>query len=67
MKNPSTAIISTTLLVLFLVPYIWKLKEPGLIVVLCLGVALVIYDFFASKKEKSHMRLEHPSYDSEST
>lgn len=67
MKQLSTAIISTVLLVLFLMPYIWKLKDPGLIVVLGLGVILVIYDFFASKREKPIMKPQHPSYESEST
>jgi hypothetical protein len=67
MKHPSTAIISTVLLVLFLLPYIWKLKDPSLTVVLGLGVIMVIYDFFASNREKLNMKPQHPSYESEST
>jgi hypothetical protein len=67
MKYRSTAIISTGLLILFLVPYIWKLKDLALILVLGLGVLLVIYDFYANEQEKTNLKPQHPSYDSEST
>jgi len=67
MKHLSTSIISAVLLVLFLVPYIWKLKDPGLIIVLSLGIVLVIFDFFVSGRQKPNMKPQHPSYDSEST
>jgi hypothetical protein len=67
MKHPSTAIIAAALLVLFLFPYIWKLKELGLLVVLTIGVLLVVYDFYVNSREKTKMKPQAPSYESEST
>jgi hypothetical protein len=67
MKHPSTAIISAVILVLFLLPYIWKLKDLGLLAVLTLGVFLVIYDFYVNSRKKEKREPQHASYDSEST
>jgi hypothetical protein len=67
MKYRSTAVIATTLLILFLVPYIWKLKELPLLLVLSFGVFLAIYDFYVSSKKAEQRAPQHPSYDSEST
>jgi|TARA_B110000503_G_C7124640_1_gene404017 cell division protein FtsW (lipid II flippase) len=67
MKHPSTAIISAIILVLFLLPYIWKLKEIGLLVVLCIGLFLVVYDFFVNSRQKVKREAQHASYESEST
>jgi hypothetical protein len=61
------AIISMALLVAFLVPYIWKIKEAPLLVLLVLGVFLAIYDFYVSSKKAEQRAPQHPSYDSEST
>jgi hypothetical protein len=61
------AIISMALLVAFLVPYIWKIKEAPLLILLVLGVFLAIYDFYVSSKKAEQRAPQHPSYDSEST
>jgi len=67
MNYKSTAIISTVLLLLFLAPYIWKLREIPLIILLVAGVAMVIYDFILSTKEKPNLQKQHASYEEEST
>lgn len=67
MNYKSTAIISTVLLVLFLLPYIWKLKEIPLLILLVFGVGLVVYDFMLSTKEKPNLQKQHASYEEEST
>lgn len=67
MNYKSTAVISCALLVLFLLPYIWKLKEVSLIILLVLGVAMVVYDFLLSTKEKPNLQKQHASYEEEST
>jgi F0F1-type ATP synthase assembly protein I len=67
MKQLSTAIISGTLLVAFLIPYIWKLKDLGLMVVLTIGVFLVVFDFYNSIRQKPNRKPEQAFYDSEST
>jgi mannose/fructose/N-acetylgalactosamine-specific phosphotransferase system component IIC len=61
------AIISMVLLVGFLVPYIWKIKESPLLALLVLGVFFAIYDFYVSSKKAEQRAPQHPSYDSEST
>ncbi len=61
------AIISMVLLVAFLVPYIWKITEFPLLVLLVFGVFLAIYDFYVSGKKAAQRAPQHPSYDSEST
>lgn len=61
------AIISMVLLVAFLVPYIWKIKEAPLLILLVLGVFLAVYDFYVSGKKVEQRAPQHPSYDSEST
>ena len=67
MNYKSTAIISTALLLLFLAPYIWKLREIPLIILLVVGVAMVVYDFILSTKEKPNLQKQHASYEEEST
>ena len=67
MNYKSTAVISCALLVLFLLPYIWKLKDVSLIILLVLGVAMVVYDFLLSTKEKPNLQKQHASYEEEST
>lgn len=62
------AIISTLLLILFLLPYIWKLKEVALLVLLVFGVFLAIYDFVVSRKEgNNNLQPQHTPYEQEST
>jgi len=61
------AIISMVLLVGFLVPYIWKIKESPLLALLVFGVFLAIYDFYVTGKKATQRAPQHPSYDSEST
>jgi len=61
------AIISMVLLVGFLLPYIWKIKESPLLVLLIFGVLLAIYDFYVSSKKPKLLAPQHPSYESEST
>ncbi len=67
MNYKSTAIISSALLILFLLPYIWKLKEASLIILLVLGVAMVAYDFVLSTKEKPNLKAQHSACEEEST
>jgi hypothetical protein len=67
MNYRSTAIIATALLLLFLAPYIWKLREVPLIILLVFGVGLVIYDFIVSTREKPNLQKQHASYEQEST
>lgn len=67
MNYRSTAIIATALLLLFLLPYIWKLREVPLIILLVFGVGLVVYDFILSTKEKPNLQKQHASYEEEST
>jgi ABC-type iron transport system FetAB permease component len=67
MKYKSTAIIATILLIAFLVPYIWKLKDPALIVLLVFGVFLAIYDFVLNRRERLNLQPQHASYEQEST
>jgi ABC-type iron transport system FetAB permease component len=67
MNYKSTAIISTILLIGFLVPYIWKIKEVPLLILLVVGVALAIYDFVLNTKAKPNLKPQHPSYEDEST
>lgn len=67
MNYKSTSVIATILLIMFLVPYIWKLKDPALIVVLGLGVILAIYDFALSTREKPNLQPQHAPYEQEST
>lgn len=67
MNYKSTAIISTVLLIGFLVPYIWKIKEGPLLILLVVGVALAIYDFVLNTKAKPNLKPQHPSYEDEST
>lgn len=67
MNYRSSAIIATALLVLFLLPYIWKLKEVPLLILLVFGVGLVVYDFIVSTKEKPNLQQQHASYEEEST
>lgn len=67
MNYKSTAVISSALLILFLLPYIWKLKEASLIILLVLGVAMVVYDFVLNTRAKPNLKPQHPSYDEEST
>jgi ABC-type iron transport system FetAB permease component len=67
MNYKSTAIISTILLIGFLVPYIWKIKEVPLLILLVVGVALAIYDFVLNTKAKPNLQKQHASYEEEST
>jgi len=67
MKYKSTAYIATALLILFLAPYIWKLKEVPLLILLVFGLALVVYDFKASTKEKPKFKQQETPFDEEST
>lgn len=68
MSKTLPAIISTLLLILFLLPYIWKLKEVALLVLLIFGVFLAIYDFVVSRKEdETNLQPQHTSYEQEST
>ena len=67
MNYKSTAIISAALLILFLLPYMWKLKDIALIVVLALGVFFAIYDFVLSTGEKPNLQPQHAPYEQEST
>ena len=67
MNYKSTAAIACALLVLFLMPYVWKLKDVSLLILLVLGVAMVVYDFLLSTKEKPNLQKQHPSYEEEST
>ena len=68
MKSKLPAIISTLLLILFLLPYIWKLKEIPLLILLVFGVFLAIYDFvLANKQGGTNLQPQHASYDEEST
>lgn len=67
MNYKSTALIAGVLLILFLLPYILKLKAVPLVVLLVFGVLLVIYDFILSTKEKPNLQKQHASYEEEST
>lgn len=65
MSKTLPAIISALLLILFLLPYIWKLKEVALLVLLVFGVFLAIYDFVVSRKEAdTNLQPQHTSYES---
>lgn len=44
-----TDFLALILLLAFLAPYIYKLSQIDITVVLVLGVALAIYDFFSAK------------------
>jgi len=61
------ALISMMLLIGFLLPYIWKLKELALLVLLVIGVLLAMYDFYISGKKQDLLVPQQASYDSEST
>jgi uncharacterized membrane protein len=61
------AIISMVLLVSFLLPYIWKIKEVPLLILLLAGVFFAIYDFYVSSRKKDNLKPQRPSYESEST
>lgn len=61
------AIISMVLLVSFLLPYIWKIKETPLLALLVFGVFLAVYDFYVSSKKADRRAPQRPPYDSEST
>jgi uncharacterized membrane protein len=61
------AIISMVLLVAFLVPYIWKIKEVPLLILLVFGVFLAVYDFYVSSKKSKPRVPQQPSYKSETT
>lgn len=67
MNYKSTAIIATILLIAFLVPYILKLKDPPLIILLVFGVFLAIYDFVLSRRERANLQPQHAPYEQEST
>ncbi|MCD8494215.1 MAG: hypothetical protein LRY23_00015 [Burkholderiaceae bacterium] len=67
MNYKSTAIIATALLIAFLVPYILKLKDPALIILLVFGVVLAILDFVINRREKANLQPQHTSYEQEST
>lgn len=61
------ALISMLLLIGFLIPYIWKLKELALLILLVVGVLLAMYDFYISGKKQDLLVPQKASYDSEST
>jgi mannose/fructose/N-acetylgalactosamine-specific phosphotransferase system component IIC len=61
------AIISMVLLVAFLVPYLWKIKEVPLLILLVFGVFLAVYDFYVSNKKAKQRVPQQPSYKSETT
>ncbi len=61
------AVISMVLLVGFLLPYIWKITEFPLLLLLVFGVFLAIYDFYVSSKKAAQRAEQQPSYKSEST
>lgn len=61
------AIISMVLLVAFLVPYILKIKEIPLLILLVFGVFLAVYDFYVTSKKARKTAPQQPSYKSEST
>ncbi len=61
------ALISMLLLIGFLIPYIWKLKELALLILLVVGVILAMYDFYISGKKQDLLVPQKASYDSEST
>ena len=61
------ALISMLILIGFLIPYIWKLKELALLILLVVGVILAIYDFYISGKKQDLLVPQKASYDSEST
>ncbi len=44
--------IALLMLGLFFLPYIWKLKQVDLLVILIMGMALPIYDFITSGEKK---------------
>jgi ABC-type transport system involved in cytochrome bd biosynthesis fused ATPase/permease subunit len=67
MNYKSTAIISTLLLIAFLVPYIWKIKAIPMIILLVFGVFLAIYDFVLNTRAKPNLQPQHASYEEEST
>jgi len=55
------------LLIGFLLPYIWKIKEIPLLILLIFGVFLAIYDFYVSNRKKTNLKAQHAPYDQEST
>lgn len=61
------ALISMMILIGFLLPYIWKLKELALLILLVFGVLLAMYDFYISGKKQDLLVPQKASYDSEST
>ena len=61
------ALISMLLLIGFLIPYIWKLKELALLILLVVGVLLAMYDFYIGGKKQDLLVPQKASYDSEST
>ncbi len=61
------ALISMLILIGFLIPYIWKLKELALLILLVVGVILAIYYFYISGKKQDLFVPQKASYDSEST
>jgi hypothetical protein len=67
MKNRLPAFIATALLLLFLAPYIWKIKAVPLIILLVFGVVLVVFDFIQSNKEKPKFQAQQAPYEEEST
>jgi uncharacterized membrane protein YccC len=69
MNHRIPAIIAAALLILFLLPYIWKLKEVSLLVLLAFGVFLAVFDFVVSNRRGGEVNLQpqHASYEEEST
>jgi len=67
MKDRLPAIIATVLLLLFLAPYIWKLKVAPLFILLAFGVFLAILDFVQTKKQQPNLQAQQASYEEEST
>jgi uncharacterized membrane protein (UPF0136 family) len=61
------SLISMLILIGFLIPYIWKLKELSLLILLVVGVILAMYDFYISGKKQDLLVPQKASYDSEST
>lgn len=45
-------IVALLLLVLFFAPYVLKVKQLDLIVILLIGLAMPIYDFMSNQEDK---------------
>jgi len=67
MKHRAPAFIATALLLLFLAPYIWKIKAIPLIILLVFGVVLVVFDFIQNNKEARKFHVQQTPYEEEST